>query len=120
MKPFAFALRNDRISLQEALCGRDLTGLYLEEETNELHLRFLDAAVIIDLARGKFEFCDPEDLFPVRLTFPGWLRVAQVIEEESQFALEVAGALFTARIVICRKVEGWSISLQGGRILASH
>jgi hypothetical protein len=53
------------------------------------------------------------------MTFPGWLRIARVLQDDSQVTLEVYGALFTSRLVLRKSDGAWRVIFQGGRILAS-
>ena len=101
-------------SLHRAVAGRSLTGILIDD--GNLLLRFTDAAMVIDLSKRTFAF---RRVLADWLTFPGWLRISRVIEDQNQIILEVSGALFTSRIAI-RKTDGdWKIVLQGGRILGS-
>jgi hypothetical protein len=108
-----------KVSLQEAICGRDLTGLYLEEETNELHLRFIDSTLTIHLGTRDIEFRKRDIASSMWLSFPGWLRVTRVIEDGHQISLVVSGAIYTMRIVVRESHQHWHILFQGGRLLAS-
>jgi hypothetical protein len=107
-------LRHRPPSLQRAIAGRDLTGILLED--GNLLLRFPDATMVIDLSTRAYRF---QPILATWLTFPGWLRIARVIEDQSQIILVVSGALFSARIIIRRAKDDWRMILQGGRILAS-
>jgi hypothetical protein len=102
-------------SLRDAIAGRDLTGILVEDDN--LLLRFPDAAMVIDLPTRTYRF---QTVLATWLTFPGWLRIAHVIEDKSQVILVVSGALFTARIIIRHTKNGWRMILQGGRILAPN
>jgi hypothetical protein len=101
-------------SLHKAIAGRALTGLLLQD--NSLFLRFVDATLALDLDTRAFIFR------PLRghwMTFPGWLRIARVLQDDSQVTLEVCGALFTSRLVLRKSDGAWRVIFQGGRILAS-
>ena len=108
-------LRHQPPSLQHVIAGRDLTGILVDG--GNLLLRFPDAMMIIDLAARTYRF---QPILATWLTFPGWLRIVRVIEDQSQIILVVSGALFTARIIIRSTKDGWRMILQGGRILASN
>ena len=108
-------LRRKPPSLQRAIAGRDLTGILLED--GNLLLRFPDAMMVIELSTRAYRF---QPILATWMTFPGWLRIVSVIEDQSQIILVVSGALFTARIIIRKTKDGWRMVLQGGRILASN
>jgi len=108
-------LRHRPPSLQRAIAGRDLTGILMDD--SNLLLRFPDAMMVIDLSMRTYRF---QPILATWMTFPGWLRIVRVIEDQSQIILVVSGALFTARIIIRKTKDGWRMVLQGGRILASN
>ena len=108
-------LRHRPPSLQCAIAGRDLTGILVDD--GNLLLRFPDAMMVVDLSTRTYHF---QSVLATWMTFPGWLRIARVIEDQSQIILVVSGALFTARIIIRSTKNGWQMILQGGRILASY
>ena len=108
-------LRHRPLSLQRTLAGRDLTGILVED--GNLLLRFPDATMVVDLSTRAYRF---QPILATWLTFPGWLRIVRVIQDQSQIILVVSGALFTARIIIRRTKDDWRMVLQGGRILASN
>ncbi|MBI1793426.1 MAG: hypothetical protein HYR70_04460 [Chloroflexi bacterium] len=103
------------LSLHRAIAGRDLTGILVDD--GNLLLRFSDAMVVVDLSTRAHRF---QPVLATWITFPGWLRIARVIEDQSQVILVVSGALFTARIVIRHINNEWRMILQGGRILAPN
>ena len=104
----------DKSSLHRAIAGHNLTGILIDD--GNLLLRFNEAAMVVDLSKRTFAF---RRVLADWITFPGWLRITRVIEDQNQIILEVSGALFTSRIAV-RRVEGdWKIVLQGGRILGS-
>ena|ERR1700690_443753 len=105
---------NHKPSLQQAIAGRGLTGILIDD--GNLLLRFTDAAMVIDLSKRTFAF---RRVLADWIIFPGWLRITRVIEDQNQIILEVSGALFTSRIVVRRADGDWKIVLQGGRILGS-
>jgi hypothetical protein len=92
-----------RRTLKELLRDKFLTGIFLEEGT--LHLRLTDAVIDVDLASRDWSFGDKERTF---LVFPGLLRIARVLEDESQVLLIISGAIFSSRIAI-RKNKNWQI-----------
>jgi hypothetical protein len=104
----------EKPSLQRAIAGRDLTGIMLDD--GNLLLRFTDAQMVINLSDRTFRF---QHVLSDWITFPGWIRISRVIEDQSQIILEVSGALFTARIAVRQTNSDWMIVFQGGRILAS-
>lgn len=109
-----FFLRHRPPSLHHAIAGRDLTGILVDD--GSLLLRFPDATMVVNLSTRTYCF---QPVLATWLTFPGWLRIARVIQDQSQIILVVSGALFTARIIIRRTKDDWRMVLQGGRILAS-
>ena len=111
--PFRFRKKKTP-SLHSAIAGRILTGLLIEE--NNLLLRFTDTSMIVNLPDRTFAFRTIQAHY---ITFPGWLRVMHVAQDQSQIILEVLGGLYTARISICFTNNNWKIVFQGGRILAS-
>lgn len=92
-----------RRSLQNALTGRLLTGLYLDG--SRLHLRLSDAAVAIDL---NTRACRQEP-HKIWLVFPGWLRISRVFQDAHQVVLETSGAIYSTRIRICQKQGRWQV-----------
>jgi hypothetical protein len=82
-----------RCSLHDALAGRMLTGLIIEE--GRLFLRLTDRTVCVDLATRAW---NNEKRAGAWLSFPGWLLIRRVIQDASQVTLDISGALYSARI----------------------
>ncbi len=108
-----FLLAPNKASLHQAIAGRDLIGIMLDD--GNLLLRFIDAAMVINLSERTYRF---QRVLSDWIAFPGWLRVARVIEDQNQVILEVSGAIYTARIAVRKSGnDDWHIVFQGGRIL---
>jgi hypothetical protein len=91
-------------SLPDALAGRVLTGLIVE--TGRLFLRLPDETICVDLATRDWRTEKRSDVW---LTFPGWLLIRRVVQDNSQVSLDISGALYSARIS-ARLVHGeWTL-----------
>ena len=75
----------DKSSLHQAIAGRSLTGMLIDD--GNLLLRFNDAAMVVDLSKRTFAF---RRVLADWITFPGWLRITRVIEHQNQIILEVS------------------------------
>ena len=90
-------------SIKKLLAGRLLTGIVVNEE--KLSLRCTDAHIEVDLDARSWKFGSSPDYY---ITFPGLLRIARVLEDESQIVLIISGALFSSQIAIRKKTD-WRI-----------
>ncbi len=82
-----------------------------------MRLRFSDnSAVVVDLSTRKVEEKSAHD-YKEWLMLPGWVRIANVIEDANQIILVVSGAIYTARISFRFSHQRWQIFFSGGRIL---
>ncbi len=90
--------------LQDILAGRLLTGLFLEDAC--LHLRFTDAVMVVDLATRSHRFEPQRDVW---LSFPGWLRIARVLQDTDQIVIETTGAVYSSRISIRHTQGTWQV-----------
>lgn len=109
--------RPRRNSLASAICGRELSGLLLEEDNLTLRLRFSDnSAVVVNLSTRQVEEKSARD-YKEWLMLPGWVRIANVLEDANQIILIVSGAIYTSRISIRFSHQRWQIFFSGGRIL---
>lgn len=109
--------RPRRNSLASAICGRELSGLLLEDDNQTVRLRFSDnSAVVMELSTRKVEEKSARD-YKEWLMLPGWVRIAGVIEDVNQVILVVSGAIYTSRISIRFSHQRWQIFFSGGRIL---
>ena len=97
--------KKKRRSLKDLLIGRLLTGIIVNEGI--LSLRCTDAQIEVDLNARSWNFRANPDYW---LTFPGLLRIAQVLEDQTQIVLVVSGALYSSKIAI-RKTADWRILL---------
>lgn len=103
-----------RHTLRAAICGRELTGLYVTEST--ARFRFSEGnAVLVNLETRNFRPFRPT-LMSEWITFPGWLRVVDVKESVGQISLTVSGAIYSSRITLVDKGDHWQMSLSGGKI----
>ena len=93
-------------SLQDALVGRLLTGIFIDEDDPHLHLRFTDAVLGIDLTTGEYLFKESRAVW---LSFPGWLRIVKVLRDTSQIVLITSGAVYSAALTIRNSKGRWSI-----------
>ena len=92
-------------TLKELLTGRLLTGIIANEGI--LSLRCTDARIEIDLSARSWEFGSSPDYW---LSLPRLLRIARVLEDESQIVLVISGALYSSKIAIRKKTD-WRILL---------
>ena len=91
-----------------------------------MRLRFSDnSAVVVNLSTRKVVEKSARD-YKEWLMLPGWVRIANVIEDTSQIILVVSGAtpalacgasVYTARISFRFSHQRWQILFSGGRIL---
>jgi hypothetical protein len=91
-------------TLQDALTGRLLTGLFIED--NCLHLRFTDAVMTVDLDARTYRYGPQREVW---LAFPGWLRIEHVLQDSSQIVLETSGTVYSSRISIRHTQGRWQI-----------
>ena len=104
-------------SLETAICGRELNALILDDDNQTLRLRFSDnSAAVINLCKRDFEMVSAHK-YKEWLTLPGWVRIANVIEDANQIILVVSGAIYTSRISFRFSHQRWQIFFSGGRIL---
>ncbi len=92
------------VTLPEALTGRLLTGLFIEGGC--LHLRFTDAVMAVDLDSRTHRHEPQRETW---LAFPGWLRIARVLQDSSQVVLETTGAVYSSRISIRHSQGRWHV-----------
>ena len=97
--------KKKRRTIKELLVGRLLTGIIVNKGV--LSLRCTDARIEVDLDARSWKFGSSQDYW---LTFPGLLRIARVLEDESQIVLIISGALYSSKIAIRKKAE-WRILL---------
>lgn len=103
--------------LASIICGRELSGLLLEDDNQTMRMRFSDnSAVIVDLTTRKVEEKSARD-YKEWLMLPGWVRIANVIEDANQIILVVSGAIYTSRISFRFSHQQWQIFFSGGRLL---
>ena len=111
------SLPRRKLSLASAICGRELNALILDDDNQTLRLRFSDNnAAVINLYTRDFEMVSAHK-YKEWLTLPGWVRIANVIEDARQIVLIVSGAIYTARISFRYSHQRWQIFFSGGRIL---
>ncbi len=97
--------KKKRRTINDLLTGRLLTGIIINEGI--LSLRCTDARIEVDLDTRSWKFGSSPDYW---LTFPGLLRIARVLEDESQIVLVISGALYSSKIAIRKKTD-WRILL---------
>ena len=103
-------------SLASAISGRELNALFLDDDLT-LRLRFSDnSAAVVNLCTRDFEMVSGHK-YKEWLTLPGWVRIANVIEDANQIILVVSGAIYTARISFRFSHQRWQIFFSGGRLL---
>lgn len=103
--------------LASTICGRELSGLLLEDDNQTVRLRFSDnSAVVVNLSTRQIEEKSARD-YKEWLMLPGWVRIANIIEDANQIILVVSGAIYTSRISIRFSHQRWQIFFSGGRIL---
>jgi len=113
--PISFPRRKP--SLASALRGRELNALFLEGDNQTLRLRFSDnSAAVINLCTRDLEMVSAHK-YKEWLTLPGWVRIANFIEDASQIILVVSGAIYTARISFRFSQGRRKIFFSSGRIL---
>ena len=111
------SLPRRKLSLASAICGRELNALFNDEDNQTLRLRFSDnSATVVNLCTRDFEMVSAHK-YKEWLALPGWVRIANVIEDTSQIILVVSGAIYTARISFRFSHQRWQIIFSGGRIL---
>ncbi len=111
-----FPFFSKRSALAATLIGREINALYLDDGTAAARLRFSDgSAVVIDLQSRRSSPIKANE-YAVWLTLPGWVRIANVIEDASQVVMVVAGAICTARITFRLSRERWQIYFSNGRL----
>jgi len=104
-------------SLASVIRGRELNALFLHDDNQTLRLRFSDnSAAVVNLYTRDFEMVSAHK-YKEWLTLPGWVRIANVIEDASQIILVVSGAIYTARISFRFSNQRWQILFSGGRII---
>lgn len=104
-------------SLASAINGRELNALSLDDDNQTLRLRFSDnSAAVINLCTRDFEMVSAHK-YKEWLTLPGWVRIANIIEDANQIILVVSGAIYTARISFRFSHQRWQIFFSGGRLL---
>lgn len=102
--------------LAPALRGRELKALFLDAGEDMVRLCFSDnSAVAINLQTRAVNSIRVKE-YPVWISLPGWVRIADVTEDASQIVLVVSGTIYTARISLRLVRERWRIVFSGGRI----
>jgi hypothetical protein len=102
-------------TLHDEMCGRELTGLYINQSA--ARFRFSDGkALLVSLETRNF-LGSPAKLWREWLTFPGWLRVTGVKETPDKITLTVSGTIYSANIILRDAGDnGWEMSFGGGQI----
>lgn len=110
--PFLFRSRTPTLSVD--LCGRELSGVFIEGET--ARLRFSDnSAIVLNLESRAFSH-ETARSWKEWLSFPGWLRITGVKELPNEISISVAGAIYSSRICLRRHGAHWQISFGNGQV----
>lgn len=96
-------------------CGREITGFYVGNDDRVARVRFSDSTALLINPDRTFKHVEA-NVFSEWLTIPGWVRVANVIEDENQIIFVVSGAIYTSRISFRKCGERWQLAFTGGRI----
>lgn len=115
--PFLINLPRCKPSLSSAIRGRELNALLLEDDNQTLRLRFSDNSMaLVNLNTREFEIVSARK-YKEWLTLPGWVRIANVMEDDNQIILVVSGAIYMSRISFRFSHQRWQIFFSGGRLL---
>ncbi len=101
-------------ALSGDLCGRELSGLFIDGDT--VRFRFSDnSAVVLNLESRVFSHATARS-WKEWLSFPGWLRITGVKELPNEISISVAGAIYSSRICLKRHGDHWQIHFSNGQI----